>query len=659
MKAETEKKVVLVGTYKGDQLTRWRGWYNWPISDSDFNAETQSGREGRAGSPLPAAAVGSRVPRDRNGRAVAPRPPQLPADFSRINELWLFQGTKDQRTYKAEFIGIKTREELIRDYGYPEDTLAAKNAKSAKNGRAVAPRPPKPHGTHYALFKTEFLYCHKNVVLGDAERVIVRTKDFVRSPKVRKQLKAYLESPDRNDPDLANRLPSIITRLRPEQLRVCEAAVQLEFVFRDEICPIDRSWHVFPKKNRDVQSQSLLDTLLSDAPNTEKRFTHIDCFSGVGGFCTGLHAAGFETKVAIEKVKSCVDTYTANHPEVHVINNDITKVSAEDILPYCPDDGIDLVTSGMPCETFSTAGNTSRSFYDERQFLFREGIRVAQITNAKYILFENVPGITSKMSSKGGKTLIIDILKEELVAAGYANFIEVVLDAAKFGVPQSRKRYFVLGTRLIGKRLLRPISRLKRTYSVADALEGLPPVVPNTWTEGREYQPSVGEYARLMRDERFWHRGLAQTNHLSYHMPMRHRPATLERFSLLRAGESLRDLFARYCGEELKQLQSRHVLPNKIFIKRNYRLPLTSPSPTVTSHCLDEFVHPRENRALTVRECARIQSFPDSYDFAGGPYIVPHINRDVQDKYEQIGDAVPPLLAYAWGKTIFKMLMED
>ena len=92
-----------------------------------------------------------------------------------------------------------------------------------------------------------------------------------------------------------------------------------------------------------------------------------------------------------------------------------------------------------------------------------------------------------------------------------------------------------------------------------------------------------------------------------------------------------------------------------MFIKRNYRLRPEEPSPTVTSHCLDEFVHPFYDRALTVRECARLQSFPDSYEFVGGPYIVPHIDRTVQDKYEQIGDAVPPLLAYAWGMQIKRL----
>ena len=329
-----------------------------------------------------------------------------------------------------------------------------------------------------------------------------------------------------------------------------------------------------------------MEELLLDAPKVDSEFTHVDCFSGVGGFCTGLHAAGFTTRVAIEKVKSCVDTYTANHPEVHAINSDITKVTASDILPYCPSDGVDLVTSGMPCETFSTAGNTSRSFYDARQFLFREGIRVAQITNAKFLLFENVPGITSKTAEKGGKKLIVDILKDEMSSAGYGNFIEMILDAAKFGVPQSRKRFFILATRLKGKMLRRPRPLLGHVFTVGDALDGLPEVVPNTWTEGREYTPAKGEYARLMRNESFWHIGKGRTGKISYHMPMKHRPATLERFSLLKQGESLRDLFSRYEGEEREALQARHVIPNKIFIKRNYRLPIGCPSPTVTSHCL-------------------------------------------------------------------------
>ena len=166
----SSRRIVLVGTYKGDQLTEWRGWYNYPIPDDD-----KIGAE----------------------------------DAAKITELWLFKGKKEQRNYKASFVGIKTRQELISDYGYP-----------AKG---------KAHGDKYLLFKTDFKYQHKGDVPEDAERVIIRTADFATAPKVRKLLKAYLESSDRKDPDLAKRLPTIITRLRPEQLRVCEAAVQLSF----------------------------------------------------------------------------------------------------------------------------------------------------------------------------------------------------------------------------------------------------------------------------------------------------------------------------------------------------------------------------------------------------------------------------------------------
>lgn len=168
------------------------------------------------------------------------------------------------------------------------------------------------------------------------------------------------------------------------------------------------------------------------------KLTHIDCFAGPGGICTGMHAAGYETLVAIEYVKSCCETYSANHPEVHVIHNDIRKVEKKDIVDFIPKEGVDLVTSGMPCETFSLAGTTSRSFYDDRQFLFREGIRIAKLSKAKMILFENVPGITSKTVSKDDPTLIIDVLKQELTEAGYGNFVEAKLLATDFGVPQKR-----------------------------------------------------------------------------------------------------------------------------------------------------------------------------------------------------------------------------
>ena len=201
MKEKKKKKndrVVLVGTYRGDQLINRPGWYNYPISEGDFSRVEHVERvDGKAGAPQSSVDFSTSQPFNLS-------------TFQRINELWLFKGTKEERRYKAEFVGIKTRQELIDGYGYP-----------AKG---------KAHGERYLLFKTQFMYRHKADVPEDAGHVVIRTKDFARSPKIRKQLKAYLESPDRNDPDLAKRLPEIITKLRPEQLRVCEAAVQLDFL---------------------------------------------------------------------------------------------------------------------------------------------------------------------------------------------------------------------------------------------------------------------------------------------------------------------------------------------------------------------------------------------------------------------------------------------
>ncbi len=384
--------------------------------------------------------------------------------------------------------------------------------------------------------------------------------------------------------------------------------------------------------------------------------THIDCFSGVGGICTEFCAAGINTLLAVECVKSCVDSYSANHKGVHVIHSDIRNVTSKDILPYLPDEGIDILTSGMPCETFSTAGNKSRSFYDYRQYLFREAIRIAVITRAKMILFENVPAITTKRTAKNSGELVINILERELEDAGYINHERFILNAADYGVPQKRSRLFILAVKDRNIRLTAPEPPAHKAVTVSEAFAGLPDVIPNTKSEPITYSQTESEYSGLMRDNNFWRTGEGQNNSLTYQTPMKHRACTLERFALLRQGESLKDLFDRYTGQERENLQARRVMHRKMFIKRNHRLKPDEPSPTVTSHCLDEFVHPFSDRALTVRECARLQSFPDCYDFAGGPFIVPHIDRDIQDKYEQIGDAVPPLLAYFWGREIINIL---
>ena len=350
--ASETRRVVLVGTYKGDQLSRWRGWYNYPISDDDTTTDAVS-----------------------------------------ITELWLFKGTNDQKTYKAEFVGIKTREELVRDYGYP-----------AKG---------KAHGDRYLLFKTEFKYQHKLDNPLDCERVIVRTADFATAPKVRKQLKVYLESPDRKDPDLAKRLPSIITKLRPEQLRVCELAYQMSL------------WEL-------PNGEALKPTVPFPAPENP-RFTFIDLFAGIGGFHLAMHELGGKCVFASEWDRDAQETYEANYGIVPF--GDIKKIDEKDIPPH------DVLCAGFPCQPFSKAGK-QEGFDDETKgTLFFDIERILRYHHTKYIVLENVRNLVAHDNGNTWRTI-----HSHLVGLGYRLTPEpLIVSPHYFGVPQLRERVVVLG----------------------------------------------------------------------------------------------------------------------------------------------------------------------------------------------------------------------
>jgi len=313
----------------------------------------------------------------------------------------------------------------------------------------------------------------------------------------------------------------------------------------------------------------------------------------------------------------------------------------------------------MPCETFSTAGSKSRSSYDHRQQLYYEAIRIANIIKPRVILFENVPGILTKKVVHGGERLIVEDIIDDLTKSGYKYFIDIILDAADFGVPQNRKRFFILATRDKNLNLSCPTSiHDDEDICIKDAFLDLPKLLANQGESHKGYLRKSNAYVELMRNNSFWKSGDSKQNELTYHVAPNHRDRTIQRFQLIKQGENLKDAFLKHSDSEIFQLQADGILPKKWFIQRNMRLVPNKKSKTVTSHCLDELIHPILDRALTVREVARLQSFPDSYDFAGGPFICPHV-YETQDKYEQIGDAVPPLLAYAWGKKIREILGAD
>lgn len=380
---------------------------------------------------------------------------------------------------------------------------------------------------------------------------------------------------------------------------------------------------------------------------------HIDCFSGVGGIATGFRAAGATTVLALEKVDSCVETYRMNHPEVPVIQGDIRMVTLEELERHNVG-VVDLVTAGMPCETFSTAGSSSRSFYDYRQTLFEEAIRIAKHVSARLILFENVPGIANKKISKGSPELVIDLIKSRLSDNGYSNIFTSVLNASDYGVPQNRNRFFLLASNCDDMMLSAPAPTANKV-TVGEAFANLPHVDTVGPIEADKFANASNRYCNLMGDSSFWK--MPHTSACTYQKSPKHRPGTIERFKLIRTGEGLKSLFDRLDKHEIENLQQQKILPKKWYIQRNRRLDASDTSPTVTSHCIDELLHPILNRAITVREAARLQGFPDSYDFVGGPEICPHI-YETQDKYEQIGDAVPPLMAYHWANHIMTLVTQ-
>lgn len=378
-----------------------------------------------------------------------------------------------------------------------------------------------------------------------------------------------------------------------------------------------------------------------------REITHVDLFAGAGGIATGFHAAGLRTVAAVEYVDSCVETYSSNHPEVPVIHKDVRKVDLK-TFKALGIEKVDLVSAGMPCETFSTAGSTSRSFYDHRQLLYKEAIRIANFLSAETIIFENVPALLTKRAKVDGDELIIDLIISDLRKNKFRFVEQMVLNSSEFGVPQSRDRLFIIASKL-PINFARPKAN-SELFTVNHAFADLPKVRPNSLGTGRnaKFTNKVNKYTELMKNLEFWRTNLPISEVPTHHDSPNHREATLKRFELIEQGEGLKDLFNKFDGKSLIRLQAERVIPKKPYLQRNRRLIGNLPAPTVTSHCLDEFIHPIEHRGLTIREVARLQSFPDWYQITGGPNLCPHQDFQ-QDKYEQLGDSVPPLMARAIG----------
>ena len=460
------------------------------------------------------------------------------------------------------------------------------------------------------------------------------------------------------------------------------------------------------------------DSLIKRMKDEHFKLVSIDLFSGPGGLCTGFKWAGILPLVAVEWTDTTVETYSTSHnAEVFelskymhdnkpdnkylseflkestrtlLIHGDINLVSSELIKQFLltrygidsNKETVDVVSGGAPCESFSIAG--TRTEGDERDDLFSNILRIARTVKTKIILFENVKGMFSKPRN-GVKGAIFkdicDTFEDEKATPCYRlvsrNPDEILLKACDYGVPQLRERLFLVAIRrdLESAAFSYPEKEYgpDRKYpyvTVADAILDLEQVEmeieSTTYKPLKKYKNKNQErFVKIMRGEyedetihssvpqHLIDKGLFSSTSVSCHKGPGHIKRKQELLALIPPRESMKSVYAKL-EKEGKLDQYRHLFPRTMYGSRNRRLLDDMPSFTVTSHCLDEILHPYLNRAITPREAARLQSFPDWYQFAG-PYVVFH-SAKAQDKYEQIGDAIPPLLAFALAKQIVKCL---
>jgi DNA (cytosine-5)-methyltransferase 1 len=386
----------------------------------------------------------------------------------------------------------------------------------------------------------------------------------------------------------------------------------------------------------------------------------IDLFAGAGGFGLGFEMAGFSVPLSVEIDAWACDTLRHNHPRMTVIQQDICEFnsanSVKEICLFKPD----IIIGGPPCQGFSIAGPAQKDPKDPRNSLFINFAKWIEFLEPKAFVMENVKGLLSRKSTEGKK--VIDIIKKNFEDIGY--IVEVwLLNAAEYGVPQIRERIFIVGNKT-GKKLgippkthsvdLLTISHyqcsvfesmsLLPAITLWDAISDLPPLKAR---EGEEQQSYISE------PQNHYQKNIRNNSHTLYnHVAMDHSQRLVERFKHIKWGESSSDAPKEYGA---RRRGGNGELSEKSYDQNNRRLNPYKPSHTIAASFYANFIHPFQHRNLTAREGARIQSFPDTYRFLGKKTVVSHklLHREERFdekflcQYNQIGNAVPPLLVKA------------
>jgi DNA (cytosine-5)-methyltransferase 1 len=396
---------------------------------------------------------------------------------------------------------------------------------------------------------------------------------------------------------------------------------------------------------------------IRSARGVRKRIS-IDLFAGAGGLSCGLEMAGFHPVLANEWIDAYANTYAVNHPDAKTLKCDIRSVDAGLVKELVAKHGeIDLVAGGPPCQGFSVNAPI-RSLDDQRNHLFKELIRIVDAIRPKAVLIENVPGIVSL-----GKGTVVEQIYRRLNDLGYA-VKHRILFAGHYGVPQMRYRTIFIGIRNPQAEIEFPFPQFNATgvanfTSAKELCFQLSPEefskldnFTTVWEAISDLPELLGgerdsEYAYLKDpDNSFQTKMRRGSTSITSHICNKLSSINIERLNHIPQGGSWRDIPFDLLPQGLKRARrSDHT-------KRYGRLALDGLCSTVLTKCDPHwgcFFHPTQPRVISVREAARIQSFPDWYRFTG----------NMTEQYAQVGNAVPCLMARQIGRTIQKLLEEN
>lgn len=353
----------------------------------------------------------------------------------------------------------------------------------------------------------------------------------------------------------------------------------------------------------------------------------IDLFAGAGGLSYGLSQAGFNMVLGIEIDSNFAVTLKENNKDMKVVTSDIRVIDPEEaaVSAGVQIGDIDVVAGGPPCRGFSQSNRRTRNLSNPLNHLYKEFFRFVEVLRPQIFLLENVAGLRTLQKGK----VLQDILRRGSELGFCVQWNEI--NSEEFGVPQQRKRIIFMGTKEKVSDLF--IREKSSTVTVRGALDDLPTLENGNTVNELAYS----KYSNLTQYQQKMRKNNGDT--VSNNLVTKNGELVLERYRHIPPGGNWRNI--------PPHLLSNYKNPNNCHGWIYYRLKWDEPSVVVSNFRKNMLIHPDQNRGLSVREAARLQSFPDDYIFCG----------PLTSQQQQVADAVPPLLAEEIGKNIIKHIM--